>query len=70
MSPGGAGMIGLQGLCLHRWHCLWPFRSEYDSGRLAPAEGARLGPDDGKPVNLLRFLRYGLYTHSAVQYGS
>ena len=45
------------------------FRPEYRSGLVAPAERVWLCPDSGKPENLLMFLRYGLYTHSAVQYG-
>jgi hypothetical protein len=42
---------------------------EYGRHLPAPAEGVWLSPDSGKPGNLLMFLRYGLYTHSAVQYG-
>lgn len=62
-------MIGLQPRCLHGWHRLRLFRPEYRGGRLVPTEGVWLGPDSGKPENLLMFLRHGLYTHSAVQYG-
>jgi hypothetical protein len=62
-------MIGWQRRYLHGCKRMRQFRPEYRSGLPAPAERIWLCPDSGKPENLLMFLRYGLYTHSAVQYG-